>query len=197
MNQNIDRRGNFEAQTLPFLERLYRTAVYMAGSEAEAREVVVQSFVGAYRSGHSCESCPNRRARLFKTMMKILGGNCDRSAGINEDEKLDREMLDSELVTEPPTADAEQNLFATISLEDVRSALRNLPADFRLTVLLSLQEGFSYRQIARITETDLAIVRSRLHQGRRLLRMGLFDHIDERARQLENDRTGCQEANHG
>lgn len=174
MEFHIPGRRNFEAQALPFLEGLYRTAMHMAGSKAEAQEVVVRSFVGAYRSGHNCERCPNRRARLFNTMARIIASRDDWTTTINETTEPEQLVPDSQLMPEPPVADAVQSLLATISSEDVRSALQNLPADSRLTVLLSQQEGFSYRQIAQITETDLAIVRSRLHHGRTLMRIELL-----------------------
>jgi RNA polymerase sigma-70 factor (ECF subfamily) len=62
-----------------------------------------------------------------------------------------------------------------MSSDDVKNAIRNLPDDFRLIVVLSLLEGFSYQEIAEITGFPLNAVRSRLHRGRRLLQKRLFD----------------------
>ena len=63
---------------------------------------------------------------------------------------------------------------ATESLpDDVQAALRRLPEDFRMAVVLCDVVGLSYEEIADTLAVPVGTVRSRIHRGRRLLRAAL------------------------
>jgi len=57
--------------------------------------------------------------------------------------------------------------------DDVTRALDALPEEFRMVVVLSDLQGFSYKEIARIMDTPIGTVMSRLFRARRLLRQSL------------------------
>ena len=57
-----------------------------------------------------------------------------------------------------------------IVVEDVQSALRRLPEDFRAAVVLCDVVGMSYEEIGDALEIPVGTVRSRIHRGRRMLR---------------------------
>jgi RNA polymerase sigma-70 factor (ECF subfamily) len=72
--------------------------------------------------------------------------------------------------------DPESEFFSKIFDDDVSAAIGKLPEDFRLVVILSFLEGFSYQEIAGITGLQIGTVKSRLHRGRKLLQKGLWDY---------------------
>jgi RNA polymerase sigma-70 factor (ECF subfamily) len=49
-----------------------------------------------------------------------------------------------------------------------------------MAVLLADVEGFSYKEIAEITDVPVGTVMSRLHRGRRQLQKRLLDYATER-----------------
>jgi RNA polymerase sigma-70 factor (ECF subfamily) len=57
--------------------------------------------------------------------------------------------------------------------EDVISAVKKLPESFRHVVLLADVEEFTYREVAELLEIPAGTVMSRLHRGRKLLRIEL------------------------
>ena len=57
--------------------------------------------------------------------------------------------------------------------DDVQAALRRLPEDFRTAVVLCDVVGLSYEEIADALSVPVGTVRSRIHRGRRLLRVAL------------------------
>jgi RNA polymerase sigma-70 factor, ECF subfamily len=57
--------------------------------------------------------------------------------------------------------------------DDVQAALRRLPEDFRTAVVLCDVVGLSYEEIAEAISVPVGTVRSRIHRGRRLLRVAL------------------------
>ena len=59
---------------------------------------------------------------------------------------------------------------------EIGKALDELPAEFRLAVVLSDVEDLSYKEIAEIMGCPIGTVMSRLHRGRRLLKSRLYEH---------------------
>ena len=59
--------------------------------------------------------------------------------------------------------------------QDIKTAIEALPPQYRITVLLADVEGFSYNDIAEITNVKKGTVMSRLFRGRRLLQKALVD----------------------
>ena len=60
--------------------------------------------------------------------------------------------------------------------EMVRSALEELPPEFREVLVLREFEELSYKEIARITDAPIGTVMSRLARGRKRLQLALTGH---------------------
>ena len=72
--------------------------------------------------------------------------------------------------------DAESALFGRMLSRDVEKALADLPAEFRLPVILADLEDLSYKEIADIMECPAGTVMSRLYRGRKLLQKATHDY---------------------
>lgn len=62
--------------------------------------------------------------------------------------------------------------------EDLTRAFDALPEVFRVVAVLSVLEGFSYREIADMLGVPIGTVRSRLARGRSLLQQAVWQHSD-------------------
>ena len=54
--------------------------------------------------------------------------------------------------------------------DDVKRALEELPDDFRMVILLSTVEGFSYKEISKMVDCPVGTVMSRIYRGRKMLK---------------------------
>ncbi len=175
----LKKRKEFEAQALPHMDALYRTALRMTKNEKDAEDLVQEAFVKAYRFWDKFDSGSNCRAWLFKIMTNIFINDYRSKSrspmAINMDD-IDDNFLYGQLAVGSKESNPEKDFFNKIFDDDVKKAIETLPDDFRLVVILSFLEGFSYQEIADITDLQLGTVKSRLHRGRKLLQKELFEY---------------------
>jgi RNA polymerase sigma-70 factor, ECF subfamily len=175
----IEKRKSFEREALPHMDALYRTALRMTKNESDAEDLVQEAFAKAYRFWDKFEPGSNCRAWLFKIMTNIFineyRSKSRAPVAVNVDD-IDDNFLYGQLAQTGREDNPEQHLFAKVFDADVKKAIEELPDDFRLVVILSFLEGFSYQEIAEIADLQLGTVKSRLHRGRKLLQKKLFDY---------------------
>ncbi len=181
MKQNMTTRREFEAQALPHVERLYRTASYVSDNESDAHDLVQESLARGYHAWLKSQVSPDSRVWLFRAMANALADrprpSFGRSAVTDSTERIDGFLVHFRLMNVQPVDDSGQVPLSSISKDDVKRAIGNLHDNFKLIVVLSLLEGFSYQEITDITGIPLEAVRSRLHLGRKLMQRELFDHL--------------------
>ena len=175
----------FETEALSFLDALYRTALRMTRSEAEAEDLVQETYIRAFRFRHQFTAGTNLKAWLFRILTNTFINQYRRKAARPDTTELDdveesilyRHMRDVSPGSASPDPEAEL-IDNTVSSE-VKDALEALPEKFRTTLLLDV-EGFSYKEIAEMLEIPIGTVMSRLHRGRKFLQKRLYDVARDR-----------------
>ena len=71
----LTKRKEFEAEAVPHMDALYRTALRMTKNENDAEDLVQEALIKAYRYWDRFESGSNCRAWLFKIMTNIFINN--------------------------------------------------------------------------------------------------------------------------
>lgn len=179
MRQNKTENKNFEEYSFPHLEDIYHTAMYLLDNESDAQDLVRESFVKAHEAWQEGRLDPGCRIWLFRIMVNVLIKKYwlspNPSFAIIDTDEVDGYLMYSRWAKQQSTDNTGQVPFSTISKDDIKKAIRDLPDNIRLIVVLSLLENFSYREIADIAGIDLDTVKSRLNQGRKLMQKNLFD----------------------
>jgi RNA polymerase sigma-70 factor (ECF subfamily) len=173
------KRASFEKEALPHMEALYRTALRMTKNEGDADDLVQEAYFKAYRFWDKFEEGSNCRAWLFKIMTNIFINNYRAKAWTPQTvdlEDVDDDFLFGQLSALGPDDNPEQHFFNKVFDDDVKKAVEELPEDFRLVIVLSFLEGFSYQEIADIVGLNIGTVKSRLHRGRKLLQKSLWQY---------------------
>jgi RNA polymerase sigma-70 factor, ECF subfamily len=175
----------FETEALSFLDALYRTGLRMTRSEAEAEDLVQETYIRAFRFRHQFTPGTNLKAWLFRILTNTFINQYRRKAARPETTELDdveesilyRHMRDVSPGSSSPNPEAE--LIDNTLSSEVKEALEALPEKFRTTLLLDV-EGFSYKEIAEMLEIPIGTVMSRLHRGRKFLQKRLYDVARDR-----------------
>ena len=180
--RNIAERKRFKSEALPAMDALYRTALRLTKNASDAEDLVQETYIKAYRFWDKFEPGSNCRAWLFRILTNVFINEYrarSRSPVATSTDELDDRFLYSRMTGVDFSGDPEQKMLSSILLDDVNQAIESLPDDFRLVVILSFLERFSYREIANITGLHLGTVKSRLHRGRRLCQKRLVKYARE------------------
>ncbi len=175
----------FETEALRHLDALYRTALRMTRSEADAEDLVQETYIRAFRFRDQFTLGTNMKAWLFRILTNTFINTYRRKAAQPEVTDLEgvdefslyRRMADDRAASSSP--DPEAALLNGVVDTEVTDALEELPEKFRTTVLLDV-EGFSYKEIAEMLGIPIGTVMSRLHRGRKFLQKRLYDLARER-----------------
>lgn len=152
----------FEQEAVPHLPVLERLALHLARNQAEAEDLVQETFAQALKSFHHYQPGTNCRAWLCKIMFY------KRSQWIRANSRF-CQFDDGE--TQLPTRVAAAPLPTYFMSKKLSHALSALPDKFRLIIWLSEVEYFTYREIADELHIPIGTVMSRLHRGRHQLRV--------------------------
>ena len=178
-------KDTFEADALAFLDALYRTALRMTRSEADAEDLVQETYIKALRFRDQFTPGTNLKAWLFRILTNTFINSYRRRQSQPEFTELDdvdefslyKRM--SDLRTASSAGNPETEFLDGLVDSEVKDALAELPEKFRSVVLLDV-EGFSYKEIAEMLAIPIGTVMSRLHRGRKFLQKRLLDLARQR-----------------
>jgi RNA polymerase sigma factor (sigma-70 family) len=169
---DVDRAGRFVREAEPLMDVLSRRAQQLTRNHADAEELVQDVMLHAYRGFGSYEPGTNFKAWMFRILYNRW---CSahrvrqrRPAEVLTDDS-DRQVAS---VREPERS-AETEALAAQPHSDVRTAMGNLPMGVRQAVYYTMVAGYSYAETAELLGIPLGTVMSRVHRGRKRLRIAL------------------------
>jgi len=171
----------FEKEFFPHMDALKTFAYHLTYNDAEAEDLVQETYLKAHKFIDRYVAGTNAKAWLFKIL---------KNAYINEyrkkskaPKKVDFEDVISWQDSEDPKkqgfADLRQDLFRDRMGDEVTISLNLLPIDFRTVILLCDIEGFTYEEISKIIDVPIGTVRSRLFRARNILKELLKSYAEK------------------
>jgi RNA polymerase sigma-70 factor (ECF subfamily) len=152
----------FENLVNTHYEPLYRFALSLARSEADAGDLVQQTFYRWAAKGDQLRDKSKAKSWLFTTLHREFLGQRR-----HEDKfpKVEISSMDGEeLPADSPMPEKQ------LDGASVMSALQRLEETYRAPLALFYLEEHSYRDIAEILEVPIGTVMSRISRGKELLR---------------------------
>ncbi|HXX32166.1 MAG TPA: sigma-70 family RNA polymerase sigma factor [Myxococcaceae bacterium] len=157
-------------------DRVYGLALRMTRSEADAAEIVQDTFLSAYQNlksfrGEAAFGSWVHRIAANQALMRLRHQRVVEAA---TEELRGPEFTERGSLAEYPEVDWSRRADERVLDEELGRAIRQatdrLPEGYREVFLLKDVEGLSYEEIAEMMELSVPAVKSRLHRARLALR---------------------------
>lgn len=177
----IEKQKKFENETVPHQDALYNYALKIARNADDAQDLLQETYYKAFKNYHQFENGTNSKAWMFMILKNTFINNYRKIK--REPAKLDYDEIEDiyENIKSDQAKDNNLDLdFYNDLLDDeLSAALSKIPSKMKEVFLLCDLEGYTYEEIAEITDIPIGTVRSRLHRARKLLQDELFGYAKE------------------
>ena len=171
--KDLDRRGLFEQEALPHLDALYTAALRLTRDENDARDLLQETTLRAFRFFHQFTPGTNCRAWLLTILHNNFRNGwrrATREAIAMSPEEYERELESESFRTHGWETDPERMLTARMIGGEIGAALDTLPEDFRAVLLLIDVHDLNYHEAAQVIGVPIGTIKSRVSRGRAMMR---------------------------
>ena len=179
-------RETFSVDAMQYAPQLFSTALRMTRNRADAEDLMQETYTKAWRAFDSYQQGTNLRAWLFRILTNTYINKYNSQLRKPIETELD-EVEELYLFKRLGAFDqsqlsqsAEDQMLEMFTDDEVKNAIEELPETFRIPLLMSDVEGFSYKEIAEILDVPIGTVMSRLHRGRKAMQKMLYEYAKER-----------------
>ena len=166
--------------------RIYRYGLRMCGNEDDARDVLQETLVAAFRNLASFRG----DSQLTTWLYQIARSFCIKHRRRHEGEPVHHESVEAvevkQVPAEEPSSDNRTHARQVTKL--IQAAISTLQPDHREALVLRDVEGLSAEEAAEVAGIEVPALKSRLHRARTALKQQLAAVLDEKEEAL-----GCPE----
>lgn len=170
----------FDKEFMPNIDSMYNFAYRLTFDEDDAKDLVQETYLKAFRFINSFEQGTNAKAWLFRILKNSFINDFRKKS--KEPSKVDYQEVEtfynSEDTDVSVTTDLRVETIQDMIGDEISNALNSLAVDFRTVIILCDLEGFTYEEMAKILDIPIGTVRSRLHRARNLLKEKLQSYAE-------------------
>ena len=168
----------FGTEFHPHIRSMYNFAYRLTLDQDDAKDLVQDTYLKAYRFIESFQKGTNAKAWLFRILKNSFINDYRKKS--KEPSKVDYQEVESyynsEDVDRQITPDLRVESLSNMIGDEISNALNSLDVDFKTVIILCDLEGFKYEEMAKILDIPIGTVRSRLHRARGLLKIKLNEY---------------------
>jgi RNA polymerase sigma factor (sigma-70 family) len=176
MPSELTRSADFEQLALPLFASLYNHGFWLTRNQAEAEDLVQETFSKALRAFDHFQTGTNFKAWIFHILRNTF---LTTRTGIAASRTVFLEDHPDALDTPAADPTPEDTLIRLDNQAALYAALEQLQPSLREAILLCDVEEIKYRDIALILDVPIGTVMSRISRARRTLRQLLQPHLGE------------------
>lgn len=185
------RDHEFRVEALCWLPEVTRFALSLERDEADADDLVQETFLKAYEAWHTYTPGTECRGWLFTICRNTYYKRRKREERHVSCDDPELEALAAVAVHAAAQQGGYADLFTRFDLSDaIDSSIAALPEAFREVVILVDVNDQSYDSAAALLEVPIGTVRSRLFRARRLLQEALINHARDAGLVRSQRKTG-------
>jgi RNA polymerase sigma factor (sigma-70 family) len=173
-----DKERIFNESFMPHANALHNFAYKLTFDEDEAKDLLQDTLLKAFRFFDYYQQGTNAKAWLFRILKNtFINEYRKKSKAPNTIDYVEvQEYLNDSNITVDLRNDTVQKALG----DEVVMAINTLPVDFRTVIILCDLEDFTYEEMAGILDIPVGTVRSRLHRARNMLKEQLIDYATKK-----------------
>jgi RNA polymerase sigma factor (sigma-70 family) len=168
----------FHVEFMPHINSMYNFAYRLTMDGDDAKDLLQDTYLKAYRFIDSFQQGTNAKAWLFRILKNSFINDYRKKS--KEPSKVDYQEVESyynsEEVDRQITPDLRVEALQDMIGDEISDALNSLDVDFKTVIILADLEEFKYDEMAKILDIPIGTVRSRLHRARNLLKEKLSEY---------------------
>jgi len=191
MDQRDDKRATFAASVQEGTDALYAAALRLTRHRADAEDLVADAVAKAWTAIDTLDDAGRFRPWMYRILRNCFISNLRRKSTrpaelpcgdlFTDEGESDLAAL---LIEEPGDfltwwAEPELRVHNEILGRAILSAIDDLPAVFRSTILLVNVDGLTYDEAAEVLGVPPGTVRSRMKRGRTMLQKALWRQAED------------------
>jgi len=184
-----DKNSIFDQEFMPHIDSMYNFAYRLTFDEDDAKDLVQDTYLKAFRFINSFEKGTNAKAWLFRILKNSFINEYRKKS--KQPAKVDYQEVEtyynSDNVDYSMTSDLRVDAVKDMLGDEISNALNSLAVDFRTVIILCDLEGFTYEEMAKILDIPIGTVRSRLHRARNLLKEKLKSYAQNMGYDTEEE----------
>jgi RNA polymerase sigma-70 factor (ECF subfamily) len=169
--------AGFEDTALPHIESVGRFALALTRNQADADDLVQETFLRAFRGWHTFTPGTECRRWLFTICRNTFIGWKRRDRVYVESQAEDIDAMPAAITHMQAVSEGITDVFDRIDVRPaIESAVHALPEPHRSILVLVDLEEMTYEEAAGVLGIPLGTVRSRLYRARRHVQEALLAH---------------------
>ncbi len=174
---DIEKNDIFDNEFMVHIDALYNFAYKLTYNEDEAKDLLQDTCMKAFRFINSFERGTNAKAWLFRILKNSFINDYrkkSKNPGMVDYQEVETYYnSDRSEVETQSTPDLRSETVKGMLGDEITNALNSMDIDFRTAIILCDLEGFKYDEMSKILDIPIGTVRSRLHRARNILKIKL------------------------
>src|SRR5690606_6329321 len=166
-----DKNNIFDNEFMPHIDSMYNFAFRLTFDEDDAKDLVQDTYLKAYRFINSFEKGTNAKAWLLRILKNSFINEYRKKS--KQPTKVDYQEVEtyynSESVEYSMTSDLSVGAVIEMLGDELSHRLNSVAGDYRAAITFCDLEGFTYEEMGKIPDIPISTVRSTLHRARSLL----------------------------
>ena len=173
-----DQPGAFESFVSAFEDRIYRFGVRMCGEREDARDVLQDTLLQAYKSLKTLKHPEALRSWLYRVaanacLMKRRKGKFEPERELSLDDLGPRDPGGPRAEIPDPAALPDEALARSELRQTIRKAVAEVPPHYRIVLIMRDMEHLPTSEVAAALNLPETTVKMRLHRARLMVRQRL------------------------
>ncbi len=156
--------------------QMYAVALRMCANREDAQDCLQEAMLRVYRAISGFKGQSSFSTWLYRITMNTCLDELRRKKN-KQNTSLDG-LLDQGWSPTEGSAGPEQEALRSELRDKMGGAIRQLPEDMRVAIVLRDMQGLTYDEIAQVTQVSVGTVKSRISRGREKLREKLREYVE-------------------